>query len=285
MKITIIYDSIYGSTLNVCNFIEEGIRKVDGKIETEIKRIDEVQIDDDADFFVVAVPMYGGIPLPSLYDFIFDFRRRWSDILALIVIHAPFYDEINTKHYIFRIFQSTNGFNPLVKRFVGGVINIEKLTENKVKYLETKFKYGLNRDEKIIGEIDANLCFDISTEIIDTINMKEEAEENMLALVKNGIEIYFRSRFNKEASHDKDISIEFDFEDLDFKYFLEVKDGNLNFLEKYEGAGIILKSTSQSFNLIGLEFSDGTDLRITGDLEIEGDENLLLELYNIFSIT
>jgi len=282
MKITIIYDSIYGSTLNVCNFIEEGIRKVDGKIETEIKRIDEVQIDDDADFFVVAVPIYGGMPLPSLNDFIFDFRRRWSDILALIIIHAPFYDY---KHYIFRIFRSTNGFNPLVKRFVGGVINIEKLTENKVKYLETNFKYGLNRDEKIIGEIDANLCFDISTEIINAIHMKEEAEENMLALVKSGIEIYFRSRFNKEASLGKDISIEFYFEDLDFKYFLEVKDGNLRFLEQYEGAGIILKSTSEIFNLIGLEISDGTDLRIAGDLEIEGDENLLLELYNIFSVT
>ncbi len=70
MKCIVLYDSKYGSTESIANWIAEGISKkcvADVKKVTDVKKLDH-------DLIVIGSPIYGGKPLNSVVDFLKENR-------------------------------------------------------------------------------------------------------------------------------------------------------------------------------------------------------------------
>jgi menaquinone-dependent protoporphyrinogen IX oxidase len=70
MKCIVLYDSKYGSTESIANWIAEGIGE---KCATDVKKVTDVK-KLDHDLIVIGSPVYGGKPLNSVVDFLKENR-------------------------------------------------------------------------------------------------------------------------------------------------------------------------------------------------------------------
>lgn len=281
MKIGIVYDTIHGSTYEACRYLKEALDK---DFEVEILRAGEVNQCEEIKYFVVVSPIYGGTPLLSIANFIQQQKERWSDMLALIIVCA-LHQQFGEK-YILNFIQ-TIGFNPLVKEVLPGVFDMSKIPEDLHKYLVENFMEAKSVIEKnnIYGKIDKTKCLEIAKKISETIENLELSKQGQKEEFKKGLEKFFITRFNAQASRGKKIIVKFIVEDLGLNYYVIADNGNLIFSEEAESPDFVFKAPSIVFNQINLGLADGTAMREAGLLEFEGDENLLYDLYFIFSIT
>lgn len=283
MKLGIIYDTVCGSTFEVCKYLEEGFKFMAPELEIEIMRPNELRQYNSIDYFIIVGPLYGGMLLPTLLNFIKNNQKHWSQILGIVIIYAFPYQKDEP---FLRLFYAT-GLNPLVKILIRGMINFPKVPEMMRRQLVEHLKsLNLPTDVDTLGKIDKNLCIDAAQKFIDKLREIESSKIAMYEEMKLGIKIYFTEHFNRDASLGKKITFAFVFEDLNLKCPIIVDNGNLIFPDNTDlSFDVIIRGISFNFAQIGIGLVDGTALRQLGLIDLEGDENLLYDLYLIFSLT
>ncbi|MGZ4901894.1 MAG: flavodoxin domain-containing protein [Halobacteriota archaeon] len=133
MKVLIIYDTRYGTTREIAQWLAEGLAA-----DCDVKTVDEVA-NLDYDLIIVGSPMYTDEPLPSVVQFLHDHNSILSrkKVALFLVYDRLVASKLDTYEHIIR---EQAPPNVLEVGIFGGYVDVEKLTKHDRRTIEDFFR-------------------------------------------------------------------------------------------------------------------------------------------------
>lgn len=163
MKCIILYDSKYGSTESIANWIAEGIGE---KCTVDVKKVIDVK-ELDHDLIIIGSPIYGGKPLNSVVDFLKKNRPAlMGKKVAVFAVFSGLWKE-KIPDYLTSLKQLVPE-NVWDAREFAGNLNVKKLDKADRDVIEGAFnKIGKRFD--VLDQLSRDAAVDFGKSLIITL--------------------------------------------------------------------------------------------------------------------